>query len=148
MSQRPGWRTFPHTADLGLFVYGSSKRRLFVNASKAMMSYLCENRARPLTRIPVALQAPTEEELLVGFLSQVKYLFERQGFVPVKYEPFMHLPRGAGMAKTCVIHLLGEQIPKDQIQYHLEIKNITYHMLKLEWLPRLKRWRTRLVLDL
>lgn len=139
----PAWRPFPHTADLGLFVYGRTRSELFHHAAQALVVHLYANHAQPRLTESLELRADSVEELLVGFLSELKWRFESRGFVLAGL--LVRLNRdGRGLKAT----LCGECLPKDKIRYRLEMKNITYHLLKLERHAPTGGWRTRLVIDL
>jgi len=72
-----------HTADVGLKVNGSSLKKLFENAAEGMFSIIGgEKKAEPsrliLKKIQIKKESDSFEELLVAWLSECLYIFNKE----------------------------------------------------------------------
>ena len=70
------YEQFPHTADIGVRVYGKDLKELFENAAFAMFDIIAdlENLSGDTTET-FELEAPNKDELLVAWLDELLYNF-------------------------------------------------------------------------
>jgi SHS2 domain-containing protein len=126
-----GWGE--HTGELELWVTASSERGVFLEALRALVELLgnegVENEWRD-----VAVAAADRPRLLAGWLEELAFLAETEGFVPERAEELVLAP--AGVTARVVGH---RGTPP-----HL-IKAVTLHRLAFE--PDDGGWRARVVLD-
>lgn len=149
MSTKKDFEIVPHTADLKLRVYGTSKEELFKNALVGMFQSLkpiapncvyehdrliCKN--LPISR-EIGTDSPDEEALLVDFLSSALYFSDvhNEVYLDVEFTIF-ESTKLAGMLKGVPITGLQES----------EIKAVTYHDLKLHLENGI--WQTDIVFDI
>jgi len=140
------YRTFEHTADIGIEVDASNLDLAFAEAAMGLTEVMTGgNLARP-DQAPdigdIELTADDLEMLLVRWLSELLYIFEVEGFL-------------VGLAAVDVIgkagnwqmkgRLLGETYAPDRHGYGAEVKAITYHQIEVEPGPPTK---LRFILDL
>jgi SHS2 domain-containing protein len=158
MSRR--FEFFDHTADIGVHIYGATLPELFANAAAALYEALGRlAKAEERTEKSVKLEAPTLEDLLHDWLSELLYeveanhmLYDEISLLTVRGSP---VPDGAELgssgreaAHTCELRatLRGGTIDFERSQTNEEIKAVTYHHLQVEQLPD-ATWRATVILD-
>lgn len=121
------YRTFEHTADVGLRIEAATLVELFAEAGRGLMSLIVEDvdRVGGDESRALALEAASLEDLLFDYLSEVLYLFDAEGFVPVRYEL-----ETDGCRLRAVLG--GGAFDPARDGGGLEVKAITYHGLKVE----------------
>lgn len=139
----------PHTADIKVRVYGSTKKELFVNALYAMFTVVgphaqgCRYEGQEIMcdELPehhdVEIRAPDSDALLVTFLSQALSLSDihNQAFFDADIHEFddVHLK-----ATIKGVHVTGFEV--------VELKAVTYHDLAIKEVNGL--WQTDIVFDI
>lgn len=139
----------PHTADIKIRVYGSTKKELFVNALYGMFTVVgphvpeCQYHGQEIIcdELPeqheVAVRAPDSDALLVSFLSQALSLSDiyNQAFFDADIHEFddSHLK-----ATIKGVHVTGFEV--------VELKAVTYHDLAIKQINGL--WQTDIVFDI
>ena len=135
------YKTFNHTADLGVEIYGSDPYHLFVNAGKTLFDLISgSSDIEENTDLPVAVEGSGYEDLMVSWLGELLYLQQVKGY----------------LLSTFIIHELdesflkatvkGEQFDARRHELLREIKAVTYHQLKIE--QGQAGWTARLVFDI
>jgi SHS2 domain-containing protein len=130
---------FEHTADIGIKGYGAKFEEALENVANGMFTYICDiskmetNRERRFE-----INTFSREEVVIRFLSHLILLFDKELFVPVKYEiiPFSE--------KSLQVHLWGDFLDPSTTEVHAEIKAATYHQLKVE---ENKGWMIQVIFD-
>ncbi|GAG80901.1 unnamed protein product [marine sediment metagenome] len=116
-----------HTADIGIKAFGENLAESFENAAKAMFDLITDNsEIDNIGQYTIKLEAPDLEQLLVDWLSELLFLNSAKnlvfGFFKIKIdEKHPHLN-----AK-----ILGEKFNLSKHKIGMEIKAVTYHMLKV-----------------
>ncbi len=132
------YRTFPTTADLGVFVYGASCQEVFQNLAYALRKIIGgRKKLKPSGEKIVELEFPNLETGLFLWASELLFLYDSQSLLPIRVE-IIELQPNALKAKL--------QLGKLQGPPQLYIKAVTMHRLQLKKLKG--RWRASLVLDL
>ncbi|HKE78293.1 MAG TPA: archease [Solirubrobacteraceae bacterium] len=126
-----GWGE--HTGELELWVTASSEREVFAEAVRAVAELLGGEGGERESR-DVAVAATDRGRLLAGWLEELAFLAETEGFVPERAEELVLAP--ARVTARVVGH---RGTPP-----HL-IKAVTLHRLAFE--PDDGGWRARVVLD-
>ena len=126
-----GWGE--HTGELELWVTAASEREVFLEALRAMVELLGNEGVERESR-DVAVVATDRGRLLAGWLEELAFLAETEGFVPERAEELVLAP--AGVTARVVGH---RGTPP-----HL-IKAVPLHRLAFE--PDDRGWRARVVLD-
>jgi SHS2 domain-containing protein len=172
MSMMPkGYEFFDHTADIGVNVHGATLEELFCNAATALYDVLGSlAKGKERREKSVKLEAPTLEDLLHDWLSELLYeveanhvLFDeiasltvrgsaipREGRCPTGLTPGAKSPvnRGKDAVPAFELHamLRGGTIDFSRSQTSEEIKAVTYHHLRVEQLAD-STWRATVIFD-
>ena len=134
------YKTFNHTADLGIEVYGEDQKQLFVNAGLALFDLITDiHTIEATTSLPVTVEGTDQEDLMVRWLSELLYVHQMRGYLLCDF----------------ILHELGEKIlratvrgePYASHRHELlrEIKAVTYHQLMVT--QEKDRWVARIVFD-
>lgn len=134
------WETFEHQADIGLALHGADGAELFAEAGLAFFSLVCDlDEVEERLRYALAGEAASVEELLVGWLNDLVYLFEGEGVVcrRITFPQWSVTAYGA--------ELYGE--PADPSRHGLRdvVKAATYHGLLVT--RDESGWDARVILD-
>lgn len=120
-----------HTADTGIKAYGETLTELFENSAKGMFHIIaCRNAASEgaevLKNIELKNSTDRLEELLVSWLSELLYIFNKE---KICFSNFSVLSLNSEGMTAC-----AKGVPIDLYQSNLytEIKAVTFHNLKIE----------------
>jgi SHS2 domain-containing protein len=138
----PDYVMFDHTADIGIEIYGRTKKELFTNAARALYEVMIEIK-EPLQkkryRKKVSIEGADAADLLVNFLRELLYLFNGKRLVPVSCAI-------TGMAARRLSATLAVVRFSPQVHtVRTEIKAVTYHGLVVE--RGKKGWRAKVIFD-
>jgi SHS2 domain-containing protein len=133
-----GHRVVPHTADLIVEAWAPTKQRCLEEAVVALVESFAEPTGAASTHpVPVTLDAPNDEDLLVRLLEEVVYVVEVRGVVPLGAHFRVDGGRVAG-------HL--EVVPVDQVELVGAVpKAVARHALS--FVIDDGTWRCRAVID-
>ena len=121
------YEEFEHPADIGLRVRGSSLAELFRNAARGMIELMLEpGTVTPRDGRPITATGDDAEMMLVGWLEEILFAFDADGFAPceVEVERFE-----AGRVSGT---LRGEPFDETVHEVRNVIKAVTWHGLKVE----------------
>jgi SHS2 domain-containing protein len=134
------YRIFDHTADLGLEIYGTDEKELFLNAAIAVFDNITE-----LGHVSVketrhfSVEGSDREDLLINFFREILYMYNGEGF----------------LLKDCSIsaiddrHVIGtvrgEVFDPEKHRIKKEIKAVTYHQIEVDKTPH--GWKGRVIFD-
>jgi SHS2 domain-containing protein len=120
------WRFLDHTADIRMEVLGRTREALFANAALGLTSLLAApSSAAPETEFGIVLDGVDYEELLVDWLSEILFLNQTQGVVPVE----VHIDHLA--ERRIEARIEGRFARPEEQGQDLEIKGVTYHGLSI-----------------
>jgi len=120
------YEQFPHTADIGIRVYGKCLEELFENAAFAMFDTIADLEGLKGDIIKdIELTAPDYEELLIAWLDELLYLFYTKGIIFYKFT-VEKLSRD--FVKACAF---GRDLKQNRNRLKTEIKAATYYNLKI-----------------
>ncbi len=118
-----------HTADVGIKANGTTLKELFENAAKGMFGVIGGKphpEAKIKKKIEIKKEVETLEELLVAWLSELLYIFNKEEILFSSFNILeLNNNRIVGEAKGAKIDL-----SKGTVQ--TEIKAVTFHDLKIE----------------
>ena len=140
------FRTFDHTADVGLEVRGESLEDLLATAAQAVFSVIIEAGPSAVeTEAEVLAEAETGaraewEDVFVVWLQELLYRFEMEHLVPLEFD-FAE----AGFARVRARVGFGRFDPKRH-RAATEVKAVTYHELAVRRSPD-GAWSARFILD-
>ena len=123
----PGWTLIEHPAEAGVRVRGSTLQQIFTHAARGMMAILTGGAVvtGPQRRVRVRAQAATQEELLVAWLRELLFQFERYHFIARRWR-FTHLNE-----RQLVAAVTGVRCDPRRQRLGAEIKAVTYHQLRI-----------------
>ena len=136
------YRLFGHTADVGVEIFGKTRKELFANSVAALFDLMIEQKASrgKASKLQIMIvEGSNLEDLLINFLREALYLFNgRQRVVtdcrPVEID-----------ARHIVAQLSGERYDARKYKIKMEIKAVTYHGMSVE---RVKSgWRARVIFE-
>jgi SHS2 domain-containing protein len=120
------YEQFPHTADIGIRVFGSGMKELFENAAFAMFDTIAdlEGLKGDVTR-DFRLEAATAEELLVAWLDELLYNFYTKSIIFFKFEVLEISD------KKLAARAVGRPVGDNRNRLKTEIKAATYSGLNI-----------------
>lgn len=144
------YEILPHTADGKFRAYGGTLEEAFANAALATASLMWDwERIEPRLEVLVDIGARDRERLLVGFLSEVVFLFDARRFMLARVDrlrieeaaPFRD-PQGSTDTPGSLLvspdsrfrlaaRLLGDAF-NDRSELHGAVKAVTYSEMKIE----------------
>jgi Uncharacterized conserved protein len=137
------YKTFDHTADIGIEITGKTRKELFSNTVAAMFDVMVDwqsgDAIKPLEEKTVKITGNDLEDTLINFLREALYLFNGQGWL-IRNCEFLELTN-----KSIVAQLQGEPYNSQKHQLKTEIKAVTYHGLIIN--KSNKGWQAKVVLD-
>ena len=121
------YEQFPHTADIGVRVYGKDLKELFENAAFAMFDIIADLEGlKSSVTNTFEIEASNYEELLVSWLDELLYNFYTKWFIFFKFE-IEELTETRLKAKA-----FGRPVGDNKNRLQTEIKAATYHDLKIK----------------
>ena len=142
----PKYTLFDHTADIGVEIFGRTKKVLFANAACALFDILIQTTdsvkigkgIRGQKKI-MTVAGTDVADLLINFLRELLYLFDGEGFVVI------HCIVIDCSNRKLVAQLWVESCHQKKHVMKTEIKAVTYHGLSVE---RIKNgWKARVIFD-
>lgn len=135
------FKTFDHTADLGVLVESPTLAGLFEEAGKGLISVLVEDPAtiRPVAAQQLAIEGTDTEYLFFDWLRELLYLASSKGFLSQRIAVTMK-PEGL------LAHLDGEEFDPARHSLAHEVKAVTLHGLSVHETPA--GWEATFVVDI
>ena len=142
----PEWfNELSHTADIGIEVYSSTLPGLFERCAWGMFFELTEiDSISPTHPFEIQVYSSDRESLLVRWLSELNYLHTVEHLLFSRFE--IKEWNEYELKADC----WGEKNDPSRHSVWLEIKAITYHLLKIEYHPEGSedcRWYGRVLFD-
>ena len=117
-----------HTADIGIKAYGENLAESFENAAKAMFDIITDkSKIDSIGEYEIKLEAPDLEQLLVDWLSELLFLNTAENLVFGVFKIKIDKKNFYLNAK-----IFGEKFNRSKHRIGIEIKAVTYHMLKVK----------------
>ncbi len=135
------FRTFDHTADVGIEAEADSREELFAEMARALFSLIVERpeAIEPLRQVTVELPPDDDDYLLFDWLNELLFRFDTDRLVFGRFEVRLD---ESGLHGT----VAGEPLDPARHQLGHEVKAITYHELRL-WEEN-GRWKARVIVDI
>jgi SHS2 domain-containing protein len=115
-----------HTADVGVKAYGSTVAEAFEHAAEAMFDIITDSSTiASVGEYSIQLEAPDREQLLVDWLSQLLLLNGVKNLVFGKFKVSLE-------KNQLTAQVFGEEYNTKKHKMGVEIKAVTYHMLKVQ----------------
>lgn len=133
------YETIDHTADMGIRVWGSTKKQLFKNAATGMFDLIVDKRAvAAKKKMKFNLKAPDVKELFVSWLRELLYQYSAKGMV------FKNIKISKLTDTQIEAIAAGEKINKSHI-FKNDLKAVTYHDLEIK--KTKTGWKTQVIFD-
>jgi len=138
------YRFIEHTADMGVEIEGTSFESLLSEGLLALTDTLTEvERVNLELELPIDLIAPSREDLLVEWLSEIVYLFETKSVLLRQTDLEVEAEGGGWRLRGTV---RGERYDPDRHEIKTLIKAVTYHQLRVK--SSTTGWSARVIFDL
>ena len=135
---------FDHTGDLGVRLTGRSVDELFAAGAEAVTDTLSDRASLVSTlSVPVALEAPRLDLLLVDWLNELLYQFDAHALL-VRDAEVSVSRRGEECSLRAILH--GERVAQGRHPIKTLVKAVTYHGLEVA--GGREGWKATLVFDL
>jgi len=116
-----------HTADVGIKAFGENLAESFENAAKAMFDIITDNsKIDNVGQYNIQLKSTDLEQLLVDWLSELLFLNSANNLVLGFFEIQINEEHNSINAR-----IFGEKFNQSKHNIGVEIKAVTYHMLKV-----------------
>lgn len=157
----PGYEVLEHTADIGLRAFGNTLEETFSLMAKGMVELIVSSESCVSPREERHIEANGYDlgNLMVAWLSELLFQIYSEGFLPGVVQsieiqkPEDSSPDSGEYLISAVIR--GEKFEPETHRLVLEIKGVTYHMLRVERLDEPGRdndceakWRAQVILDI
>ena len=120
------YEQFPHTADIGIRVFGKDLKELFQNAAFGMFDLVADlDGIKNSIEEVVEADGDTAEELLVAWLDELLYRFYTKEIIFAKFQ-IEKLSENNIKAKV-----FGRPVSANRNRLKTEIKAVTYSDLKI-----------------
>ena len=124
------YEQFPHTADIGIRVFGKDLKELFENAAFGMFDVIADLEGiKASEEENVEVHGAVPEELLIAWLDELLYRFCTKDIIYSKFE-IEELSEDRIKAKVS-----GRPIAANRNRLKTEIKAVTYSGLKIKETP-------------
>ncbi len=123
-----------HIADGKFLAYGRTIEEAFTNAALAMVSLMWDwKKIKPERKEKIIVEASSQEQLIVRFLSEIIYLLEVKSFLLGRVEGIKCEEVNLNLKKLYRLEaeLAGELMSSDHEIYG-QVKAVTYNDLKIE----------------
>ncbi len=133
---------FDHTADIGVEIFGQTRKELFANASLALKEILFDiPSTEPLRgrKKIITVEGADTTDLLINYLREILYLVNGEGWIVRNAE----ITRCGSKRLTANLQLE----PFDQKKYAIkvELKAVTYHNASVK--KEQSGWRAKVIFD-
>ena len=121
------YEQFPHTADIGIRVFGKDLKELFANAAFALFDTLADLEGiKPSIEESVKVEGDSPEGLLVAWLDELLYLFYTKEII------FSEFRIEELSDKKLTATAFGKSVSSNRNRLKTEIKAATYSGLKID----------------
>lgn len=138
---RQKYEYIEHTGDLGFKAYGTTREALFSHAAEAFFEALVrlETVQEKEERL-IEVEADALDELMVGWLSELLFLFDTETLLLRRFE-ITHMKDRSLKATVS-----GELMDPTRHEIKTGIKAVTYHRLYVK--QRAGIWEAQVILDI
>jgi len=131
---------FDHTADIGVDVYGATRKALFRNAALALAAIMTEPSSITMKEDrSFTIQGTDLEDLWINYLRELLYLMNGDNFLI----RMVDIPQLSRTTLSCTAH--GEPMDRKRHEMMAEIKAVTYHQAGVQ--KTAQGWAGRFIVD-
>lgn len=139
------FKILPHTADVALKISAPTVDALFAEAARGWKALVLADAAVIFSEErQIQLEGQDGEELLVEWLSELNYWLNSQRWVTGSVDAIQVLEKESGWWMTARVS--GEALDPTRHHLEMEIKAVTYHQLKVEFVEN--TYRATIVFDI
>ncbi|MEA3368829.1 MAG: archease [Candidatus Ratteibacteria bacterium] len=126
------YEIIPHTADIGLRVFGRDLKELFSTAARGMLSLVLDdlNDFTPREETRIKVSGLSVEELLVSWLGELLYKLTEERWLGIEFDISSLGERENKFFLTAAVK--GQKIEYNKTPLKREIKAVTYHNLTIK----------------
>jgi len=138
-----------HTADIGIKVKADSIAELFSRSAYAMFDIIAGSGDVALKEVfNIDISAVSIEELLVGWLRELLYLYETKRVLFKKFivQQMVPLTKKGGKGYRLKAEVSGEKLNLARHEIKTEVKAVTYHQLSVA--KKGNAWTAQVILDI
>jgi SHS2 domain-containing protein len=129
-----------HTADIGIKVWGRTKKELFQNAAEAMFDLIVDKKTVKIKRtVKLNLKAPDIRELFVSWLRELLYQYSAKRMI------FKKITVTDSSDTQINASASGEKIDNKRHIFKNDLKAVTYHGLDIK--KTKAGWQTQVIFD-
>ncbi len=157
----PRYEVLEHTADVGLRAFGETLEETFSVMAKGMVNLIVSSDSHVSCKEErlVEVEGYDLESLMVSWLSELLFQIYSEGFLPATVQSMRIQEHKNSITDSCEYSISatisGEIFRPKTHQLILEVKGVTYHLLKVERLhePRKEldceaKWWAQVILDI
>ena len=116
-----------HTADMGIRVWGRTKKALFKNAAEGMFDLIVDKKNIRINKtLKFNLKAPDSRELFISWLRELLYQYSAKGLVFKKF-----IISKFTDTQLCA-EAVGENMDLKKHIFKNDLKAVTYHSLDIK----------------
>ena len=135
------YKQIEHTGDVGIKVFGDSKKELFANAACGMFDVILDTtNVQQTLAEEIDVAGDNIEELLVNWLSELNYLFITEQKVFRKFD--IHRLSDTELVAVA----MGEKYDPRRHPMNAEIKAVTYHEIYIKQVKN--KWEAQIIFDI
>lgn len=136
------YKLFDHTADIGVEIYGRTRKELFINSVAVLSDFLTERKTGATSETQqkkITVEGVDVADLLINFLREILYQFNGEKFVTCRCEIMKFTDT------ELEARLTGESFNTQNHFVKTEIKAVTYSGLNVE--KAKAGWKARVIFD-
>ena len=134
------YETIDHTADMGIRVWGRTKKALFKNAAEGMFDLIVDKKTvAAKKKIRFSLKAPDIRELFVSWLRELLYRYSAKATV------FKRFSVSTLTDNHIIASAAGEKVDLKKHVFKNDLKAVTYHGLDVK--KTKTGWETQVIFD-
>jgi SHS2 domain-containing protein len=136
------YKLFDHTADIGVEIYGRTRKDLFINSVAVLSDFLTERKTGATSekqQKKITVAGADVADLLINFLRELLYQFNGENFVTRSCEIMKFTDT------ELEARLTGESFNTQNHFMKTEIKAVTYSGLNVEKVKA--GWKARVIFD-
>lgn len=140
------YKFFDHTADVLFVAKGDTLPEVFTQCALATEDTMVEiEHVRPKEQLRILCEETKMDRLLFDFLDELIFFKDYRQMVFCKFEITIE-QRGSKHCLVCVAH--GEKIDYTRHEPKVDVKAVTMHEFKLEFLEDKGQWKAQVILDI
>ena len=134
------YKLLDHTADIGIIAFGKDPAEAFINAAYGMFDIIADiGNVNETESIDLRVSASNIEDLLVSWLGDLLYQYEAERFICKRFVI------GNMDNESLCATVFGEKVDTTRHEIKTEVKNVTYHQLKVGKICN--GWKVQVILD-